>query len=112
MRGAGCEVRGAGCASGHEDAIEQPFERFVSRVSRWFSSATRACSLFMRSIMLTSSFTFSSSRSSGSISTLLVAVFGMPSPSLRGLALYGAVLVRERGVNPVEALLHFCVGQR
>src|SRR5476649_1363693 len=80
----------------------------ISSDSRWFSSAARAVSSFMRSTMLTRSLSFSSSRSIGSRSTLLVAVLAMMSY----LSLNRGVLADERRQNRLDALLYFKVGQR
>src|SRR5262249_2985688 len=79
-----------------------------SRVSCWFSSAARACSDFIRSIIPTSSFSFSSSRSIGSSSTLRVTVFAI---ELRSLSLYGLMLTNECTQNRLDALVHLGVGQ-
>src|SRR5262249_18777600 len=80
-----------------------------SCVSCWFSSAARACSDFIRSIMPTSSFSFSSSRSIGSSSTLRVTVFAI---ELRSSSLYGLVLANERSETRLDALVHVGVDQR
>src|SRR5476649_1899600 len=85
----------------------------ISCDSRWFSSAARTVSSFMRSTMLTRSFTFSSSRSMGSRSTLRVIALAMVSlSSVSLLSLNRGVLAHERRQNGLDALLHFGIGQR
>src|SRR5499427_9316298 len=58
--------------------------------------------------MPTSSFSFSSSRSIGSSSTLRVTVFAI---ELRSSSLYGLVLANERRQNHLDALVHLGVSQ-
>src|SRR5438067_4449087 len=85
-----------------------------SRDSRWFSSAARACSDFIRSTIPTSSFTFSSRRSIGSSSTLRVAVLAITNHQLSNspLSLNRPVLADERGQNRLDALVDLGVRQR
>src|SRR2546426_1525905 len=97
-------------------AASRPRIDSSSRDSRWFSSAARACSTFMRSTMPTRSFSFASRRSMGSRSTLRVAVFAIaicdPRPDSDSLPLHRAVVTDQHGKYLVEALLGFGVGER